>query len=126
LLRQRLSGYDEERIIDEPVNSVEDLLIQIASTEIVVATRFHNILMALLCDKPVIAISFHHKCASLMNAMGLSDYCLDINDLHADELIQKFRDLETNASAIRPLIRKKQQRFREELDEQYKLIFGNM
>jgi polysaccharide pyruvyl transferase WcaK-like protein len=125
LLRQRLSMLDERRIIDEPINSAEDLLSQIAATEIVVATRFHNVLLALLCDKPVIAISFHHKCKSLMSSMGLSDYCLDINDLKADRLIEKFCYLETNANKIRPLIKEKQAKFREELDEQYKLIFGS-
>jgi polysaccharide pyruvyl transferase WcaK-like protein len=39
-----------------------------AATDIVVATRFHNVIMALLLNKPVIAISFH-KCASLMSQM---------------------------------------------------------
>jgi polysaccharide pyruvyl transferase WcaK-like protein len=126
LLRQRLSARDEARIINEPINSFEDLLSQLAATDLVVATRFHNILLALLCDKPVIAISFHHKCESLMSAMGLSDYCLDINDLNADRLIEKFRDLETSANDIRSLIREKQRKFREELDEQYRLIFSDM
>ena len=125
LLRERLSAFDEERIIDERVHSVEDLLSQIASTEIVVATRFHNVLLALLCNKPVIAISFHHKCESLMSAMGLSSYCLDINDLKAETLIEKFRDLETNAGKLKPLIREKVTEFRTALDEQYDLIFNN-
>jgi polysaccharide pyruvyl transferase WcaK-like protein len=126
VLRQRLSACDEARIIDEPIGSVEDLLSQIAATEIVVATRFHNVLLALLCSKPVIAISFHHKCESLMSAMGLSDYCLDINDLNADRLIEKICDVETNANQIKSLIGEKQKRFREELDEQYKMIFADI
>ena len=125
LLRERLSVYDEARIIDEPVFSVDDLLSQIAATDIVVATRFHNVLLALLCDKPVISISFHHKCESLMSAMGLSAYCLDINDLKADRLIEKFCDLEANASELKPLIREKVREFRKALDEQYKLIFDD-
>jgi polysaccharide pyruvyl transferase WcaK-like protein len=124
LLRERLSEYDEARIIDEPVFSVDGLLSQIAATDIVVATRFHNVLLALLCNKPVISISFHHKCESLMSAMGLSAYCLDINDLKADRLIEKFCDLEANASELKPLIKEKVREFRKALDEQYKLIFN--
>ena len=123
LLRERLSVCDEGRIIDEPICSVEDLLSQIVATDIVVATRFHNVLLALLCNKPTISISFHHKCDSLMNAMGLSEYCLDINNLKADRLIGKFCDLETNANKIKPLIGERVRKFREALDEQYKLIF---
>jgi len=126
LLRERLSVSDDEHIIDEPIGSVEELLSQIVATDIVVATRFHNVLLSLLCNKPVISISFHHKCDSLMSAMGLSEYCLDINDLKADRLIEKFRDLETNADKLKPLIGERAREFREALDKQYKLIFNDM
>lgn len=128
LLRQQawLRDCDEERIIDEPVSSVAELLSQIAATDMVIATRFHNVLLSLLCNKPVIAISFHHKCDSLMNAVGLSAYCEDINDLKADRLIEKFRNLETNASALKPLISEKVTEFRKDLDDQYKLIFNDI
>jgi polysaccharide pyruvyl transferase WcaK-like protein len=126
LLRGRLSACDEGHVIDEPICSVGNLLAQIAATDIVVGTRFHNIVLALLCDKPVIAISFHHKCDSLMSAMGLSEYCLNINDLTADGLVEKFCEIETNADKIKPLIREKTNRFREALDEQYKIIFESM
>jgi polysaccharide pyruvyl transferase WcaK-like protein len=125
LLRERLSAQDEGHIIDEPVVSVENLLSQIAATDIVVATRFHNVLLALLCNKPVISINFHHKCESLMSAMGLSGYSLDINDLEADRLIEKFCDLEINASKLKPLIREKVEEFRKALDEQYRFIFND-
>ena len=126
LLREQLSACDEEHIIDEPICSVESLLSQIVATDIVVATRFHNVLLALLCDKPVISISFHDKCESLMSAMGLSEYCLDINDLKADRLIEKFCQLEANSDTIKPSIRAKAREFREALDDQYKFIFHDL
>lgn len=123
LLRKRFPVFDERHIIDEPVTSVKDLLSQIAATDVVVATRFHNVLLALLYEKPVISISFHHKCASLMSAMGLSAYCLDINDFKADQLIEKICDVKINATKLKYLIREKNEEFRKALDEQYKLIF---
>ena len=115
----------ETHIINEPIRSVDDLLSQIAATDIVVATRFHNVLLALLCEKPVISISFHPKCSSLMSAMGLSSYCLDINDLKTDRLIEKLCDVERNADSIKASIREKAGEFREALDEQYRLIFND-
>jgi polysaccharide pyruvyl transferase WcaK-like protein len=125
LLRERSPNYDEARIIRQPISSVDDLLSQIAATDIVVATRFHNVLLASFCNKPVISISFHHKCESLMGAMGLSDYCLDIRDWNTEMLIDKFCELEKNVDRIRGLIREKAGKFREALDEQYRLIFCN-
>ena len=123
LLSERISARDQSNVIDEPILSVDNLLSQLVATDIVVATRFHNVVLALLCGKPVISISFHQKCEALMNSMGLDEYCLDINDLEADRLIEKICDLEMKADKIRLLIRQKTKVAREALDEQYKLIF---
>ena len=122
LLSQRLSVADQSRILDEPIHSVEAILSQITATDLVVATRFHNIVMALICNKPVISISFHHKCESLMNAMGLTDYCLDINDLQANKLIEKFSELEKNAGKVKNVISENTAAARAALDEQYEIL----
>jgi polysaccharide pyruvyl transferase WcaK-like protein len=124
LLKEELSSSERERIIEEPVGSVGDLLAQIASTDFVVATRFHNVLLSLLCNKPVISISFHQKCESLMEAMGLSTYCLSMNDLTIEPLIQRFCELARNAPALKSLIEDRVVEFRDALNEQYDLIAG--
>ena len=77
-LRARLGSYDEHRVIAEPIGSVQDVLAELSATDVVVATRFHNVLLALLVNKPVIALSFHHKCSCLMDQMKLSEYCHQI------------------------------------------------
>jgi polysaccharide pyruvyl transferase WcaK-like protein len=122
LLKKRSVAFEGGRIIDEPVASVDDLLKQIAATDYVVATRFHNVLLSLMLNKPSLAISFHHKCSSLMKQMGLSQYCQDINRLDADRLIEQFCDLEKNAETLKPLIKHKTEEFRRALDEQYERI----
>jgi polysaccharide pyruvyl transferase WcaK-like protein len=126
LLKRRLNAFDEARILDEPPVSVEQILSQLAATDVVVATRFHNVLLALLLSKPVISISFHHKCSSLMSEMGLSEYCLDINHLRAERLIQRFCELETNAEKLRPIIKGRTEKCRAALDEQYRFIFSGV
>ena len=126
LLKASFGAYAEERIIDQPALSVEQLMPQIAATDVVVATRFHNLLLALVLNKPVIAISFHHKCASLMNDMGLAEYCHDINHMNAGRLIEQFQDVERNAEKLKPVIRQKVEQSRKALDEQYSLIFKSV
>jgi polysaccharide pyruvyl transferase WcaK-like protein len=122
-LKASFGAYDDERISDQPILSAEQLLSQIATTDIVVATRFHNILLALVLNKPVIAISFHHKCASLMSDMGLVEYCHDINHMNAGRLIEQFQDAERNAQKLKSVIRQRVEQSRAALDEQYSLIF---
>jgi polysaccharide pyruvyl transferase WcaK-like protein len=126
LLSSRLEVYDEERIIDEPASSVQDLLAQLSQTDAVVATRFHNILLALALNKPAICVSFHQKCTSLMEDMGLQEYCQDIKHLNAEKLIEQFCKLETNADSLKQMIRQKVSERRKALDEQYELIFKDL
>ena len=116
LLTTRLAVFDDTHILHAPATSAEQLLAQLAGTDIVVATRFHNILLALLLNKPVISIS-------LMEEMGLSAYCQDINHMDAGRLIEQFQDLERNADKLKPLIRQRVEQSRKALDEQYSLIF---
>jgi polysaccharide pyruvyl transferase WcaK-like protein len=122
LLGERLANGAEGQIIDEPISSLDELCAQIAATNLVVATRFHNVLLSLLGIKPVISVSFHHKCQSLMSAVGLDDYCLDINDLNGDQLVERFCNLTANAHELVPLISRKVKEFRGCLDRQYEVL----
>lgn len=126
LLKKRSVMYGEERIIDEPIASVDDLLKQVAATDVVVATRFHNVLLALLLNKPVIAISFHHKCTSLMSQMGLSEYCQDINRLSSVRLIEQFSQLRQSSDGVKRMITEKVRACRDALDEQYAVILSEI
>lgn len=125
VLRARLGGYDEERILDQPIGSVQDVLAEIAATDVVVATRFHNVVLALLLNKPVISISFHHKCSSLMRQMKLSEYSHEIHQMDADRLIRQFQALEQNREAVKRTIGQGVDEARAALDEQYDLLFAS-
>ena len=126
VLRERLASNTAERVTDRPIDSVQELLSQLSATDLVVATRFHNVLMSLLLDKPVIAISFHHKCSSLMSEMGLSEYCHDINEMNADTLIEQFQALVRNADDVKQVILQRVETSERALDEQYELLFGDL
>jgi polysaccharide pyruvyl transferase WcaK-like protein len=126
LVARRLPTHDSARIMDAArVSSVEQLLAEIGDTDLVVATRFHNLVFALLNNKPTVSISFHAKCASLMSAMGMSEYCLQIERLKSDDLIEKVLDVERNSSRLKSLIARKCEEFREALEEQYGVILAS-
>lgn len=125
ILAQRLPAYDPDRIMAaDQVSSVEQLLSQIAATDLVVATRFHNIVFALLNGKPTVSISFHEKCTSLMREMGLTEYCLRIDQLRPDDLMGKIVDIERNSARLKTLITRRCAEFREALEEQYGVVLA--
>jgi polysaccharide pyruvyl transferase WcaK-like protein len=124
LLQDRVEEYSEERVFYEPRGSVQEMLLALSECDVVVATRFHNVILSLLLEKPVIAISFHHKCAALMEQLGMSAYCQDIHQLNSRWLIEQFEELEANSEEIERSIREGVEAQRKDLEEQYTLLFG--
>jgi polysaccharide pyruvyl transferase WcaK-like protein len=122
-VRRLRPGDPPRMIIDAPVGSPETLLEQLAATDLVVATRFHNIVLAMMLNKPVLALSYHPKIASLMAGVGLERYCQSIDELDVDRLIERFIALERDADAVKSLIGRKLEEYAAALDQQYSRIF---
>lgn len=119
LLERDGCKYEGAQILDEPAHSVDELLSQIVATDVVIASRFHNVLLALMLDKPVVAISFHEKVESLMSAMGLADFCQDIEDINLEKLKKQFTAAKRNAQPLKLQIQRKTEDYRRALERQY-------
>jgi polysaccharide pyruvyl transferase WcaK-like protein len=113
-----------ERVVDEPVASFEDLLQQLADADLVVATRFHNVLLSVLLGKPVVSISHMDKNDALMQALGLSAYCHGLAGVDLELVIRLFQDLERDRDKVVSLIREKLELYRNQLEQQYSIVFG--
>lgn len=113
------------RVIDQPIASFEELLGQFADVDLVVATRFHNLLLALLLAKPALSVSHMDKNDQLMATMGLDAHCVPIEGLDMTALTAHFRALEQEAPRLRAQIREKLEHHRERLEAQYAALFGS-
>lgn len=112
------------RLLDDPIASADDILSQIAAADVVVASRFHNVLLALMLGKPVVAISYHEKIRSLMSGLGLQEYCHDIDRLDVSRLIEQLAALEHHGDQITFHMNQQTSTYRTALDTQYDRIFG--
>lgn len=124
-LEERGISYTNGNIIDEPASSVEEVLSQLAATDLVVASRFHNVLLALMLGKPVLAISYHEKVDALMEEAGLAVFRQDIESIDVENLIRQFATLEEQSNEIEQQLNRKAAACRAALDDQYNRIFGN-
>lgn len=82
-----------DHLVAEPVTSLHQLMHQIAETDVVVATRYHNIVCALKLGKPTISIGYAKKNDVLMAEMGTGEFCQHIEHLDTDLLIDQFLKL---------------------------------
>jgi polysaccharide pyruvyl transferase WcaK-like protein len=123
VLEERGVKREDRRIIDEPASSVDELLPQLASADVVASSRFHNLLLALMLRKPVVAISYSEKFAPLMSGVGLAEFCQDIECIDIGKLIGDVARLQENARSFKPQIARETEAYRLALDEQYRQIF---
>ena len=117
--------YSSDQIIENSIQTTDDLMVQLAMTDIVVASRFHGVLLSQLLNKPVMAISYHPKIDLLMADTGQAEYCLQIDNFDVDTLKERFTALEANRDSIKQQLAKRTQEYREALNEQYERLFGN-
>ncbi len=80
----------EGQIVNEPVFTVKQLLSQIAAIDFLVTSRFHNLVLVFMLNKPVVCLSDHGKLDSLMTEIGLTEYCLPLANLDFDDLIDRL------------------------------------
>jgi len=125
-LEERGLTYDRCSIVDVDTPSVEDLLAQIALSDVVISPRFHNLILALMLNKPAISISYDAKSDALLQSVGLGKYCQHMADLDVRLLIDQLLDLESRISEIRPLLSERVEEYRILLEEQYRLILSDL
>jgi polysaccharide pyruvyl transferase WcaK-like protein len=108
----------------EPIDSVRDLLIRIAAMDYVVTCRFHGVVFAHILNKPVLAIAHHAKVANLMGALGLSEYCVDIETFDPIRLTDTFQSLVSNAEQVKRVMATSLEIYRSRLASQYDTLFS--
>jgi polysaccharide pyruvyl transferase WcaK-like protein len=87
----------EGRLTTEPAASLQDIMRQMSTTDIVVTTRYHNVVCALILAKPTISLGYSKKNDYLMAAAGQSAYCQHVDDFDVDALIDQFENLRASA-----------------------------
>ena len=102
-----------------PATSTDALINQLASVETVVATRFHNVLAALACARPTIAIAYGGKHHALMAQMDAEAFCQDIRELDVERLKEQFNKLRADSDRISRTLAIHAQAQREHLSQQF-------
>jgi polysaccharide pyruvyl transferase WcaK-like protein len=126
VLKSRNIPADAPLLIAEPAQSVEDLLNQVGETNAVISARYHNLVMALIQTKPVIALSDHAKFDSLLTDFGLAQYLIPLQKLSPDVLIGRFKQLENDVDRLRPHLNAELEKYRRALDLLYATVISEL
>lgn len=105
-----------------PIRSLGGLMEEIGRTDIVVATRYHNVVCALRMGRPTISLGYAEKNDEVLARVGLAAYCHHVETFDVDVVDRQVDIMLRERAALRPLIGKAVERFCAELDEQARAI----
>ena len=103
-LRKALAGHlAAGSLVASDLLTHDDVLSEIAATDLVIATRFHNVLKSLRLGRPVISIGYAIKNDDLMREMGLEQYCHHVDYFDPAQVLEQVRSLA--ATPVPPVAR---------------------
>jgi polysaccharide pyruvyl transferase WcaK-like protein len=92
------------QVTTEPVVTFDDLMRSMAPAGAVAATRYHNLICALLLGKPTISLGYAAKHQALMAETGLAEFCQPADNLDASALIDQLAELQNRSAEVRAMI----------------------
>jgi polysaccharide pyruvyl transferase WcaK-like protein len=113
----------DHALLQRPVSSFDDLLAAIDTTDLIVASRFHGVVISYLMRKPVLGLAYQPKTEQIMVAMGQGMYALKIEAITVDSLVACFLQLESDLAEASLEIDRRQKECRQRLDVQYDWLF---
>jgi polysaccharide pyruvyl transferase WcaK-like protein len=121
-VRKNRPELDPSWVVEDPPKSLDELMEQMAALDTVVATRFHNVVCALMLSKPTVSIGYAAKNDVLMADMGLAEFCQHIRSLDVDRLISQYTALESRRDVVGPVMDERNAVNRSLLEDQYGVL----
>ena len=106
-LKQRLPQRNALFLARTDVMSPQEIMDIFSRLDLVVATRFHSALFALISGIPVVSIAYQPKSKGIMRMLKLDRFCVDINTMNSTEILEKVEEILLNPSDKRREIKDK-------------------
>ncbi|MDJ1157086.1 polysaccharide pyruvyl transferase family protein [Chelatococcus sp. SYSU_G07232] len=110
----------------EPARSLHELMRQIAETDIVVATRFHNIICALKLGRPTVSLGYSPRHDALMEDMGLGAFCQHVETFDVAALVDQFARLLARRGDCERCLAERNRAYEEQLRRQDGLLAATL
>jgi len=122
--RLNASGVGSLPVQTSPIRSFNDLLVEIAACDFVVATRFHNLIAAMILGVPCVSVGYAGKFDALMGAMGLADYCQRTDSINRSLLVHQFQSLSSSGPNLSVSIQGKAEQYRRAVESHLDDVIG--
>ncbi len=91
--RRENGGEGMSLIPDRFVETPEDIIALFSRVDLVVATRFHSAVFALLARTPAITVAYQHKAAGMLRELGLERFLVEIGGVSSGKILDLVEEL---------------------------------
>ena len=125
-IRQALNGYgnDDSVRVSSAFRDVQGLIHELCEMDLVVANRYHGILLSIALNKPVLGLAYHDKSNALLKHISAGEYSMDVKDLDLGQMQARFALLESQAKSVKQIMVDKIRTLRVALDRQYDQVLA--
>ncbi|MEQ1712841.1 MAG: polysaccharide pyruvyl transferase family protein [Hyphomicrobium sp.] len=89
-IEPRLTSARRQMIDWQAPRTLEDVISAASSTDVVVASRFHNIVAALIAGKSAISLGYASKNVALLEQFGLGAFCHEIEHFETQAVLEQI------------------------------------
>jgi polysaccharide pyruvyl transferase WcaK-like protein len=118
LVSRECSDVAPARLSLSPAGTLDEIMRVMARAEVVVASRFHNVVCALKLLKPTISLGYADKNEHLLRQFGLGEFSQPIDAFDVDRLVAQVNEAPDAQAAVEPIMKDTCRRFEDQLSEQ--------
>jgi polysaccharide pyruvyl transferase WcaK-like protein len=111
--RQDLS---DDAVVVREFTTFSELTEEMRRAEVVIPSRFHNLICALRLARPTVSAGYAPKNHELMLALDLAEYSQTMEHLDGDKLVAQIRAARSNAEALTAKIRRGTSQYSDEVE----------
>ncbi len=103
-------------------DSQEAVMTEMAEAEVVVASRFHNVIGALKMRRPTVSLAYAGKNARLLAEFGLEGFDQPMESFDAELLAGQLAEVRRRGSSVEPVMARALSRFDQDLQDQFRRL----
>lgn len=119
LVRSGRPRLSPARLRVSEAQTMDGIMAEMAAAEVVVASRFHNLICALKLRKPTVSLGYAEKNEHLLEELGLGGFCQSIDAFDVDQVMAEMTAVQRVQQSVEPHMKDILQQFQERLDEQF-------
>lgn len=117
-------GLPPGQLSVSPAQTLEEIMAEMSAAEVVVASRFHNLICALMLCKPTVSLGYAGKSDRLMDEFGLGEFTQPMDSFDPNLLIDQIAEVRRVQPQAQAQMKETLHRFEDELGEQFRRLSG--